>query len=60
APELPVMKALGVRAFAAQLAGRHDAASALAAAQRETRNFAKRQTTWFANQTPAWRRVAGS
>jgi len=57
APDLPVMKALGVRAFAAQLAGRSDAATALADAQRETRNFAKRQTTWFANQTPGWTRV---
>ncbi len=58
APDLPVMKALGVRAFAAQLAGRSDAATALADAQRETRNFAKRQTTWFANQTPGWTRVS--
>ena len=57
APDLPVMKALGVRAFAAQLAGRSDAATALADAQRETRNFAKRQTTWFVNQTPGWTRV---
>jgi len=56
APDLPVMKALGVRAFAAQLAGHCDAAAALADAQRETRNFAKRQTTWFANQTPGWMR----
>ncbi len=56
APDLPAMKALGVRAFAAQLAGRSDAATALADAQRETRNFAKRQTTWFANQTPGWMR----
>ena len=31
-------------------------AAALADAQRETRNFAKRQTTWFANQTPGWMR----
>ncbi|TFU06115.1 tRNA (adenosine(37)-N6)-dimethylallyltransferase MiaA [Polymorphobacter arshaanensis] len=59
APDLPVMKALGVRAFAAQLAGRSDAASALADAQRETRNFAKRQTTWFNNQSPGWPRIAG-
>jgi len=60
APDLPVMKALGVRAFAAQLGGTSDAATALAAAQRETRNFAKRQTTWFANQTPGWTRMTST
>lgn len=57
-PALPVMKALGVRPIAAMLRGETGKADALAQIQRETRNFAKRQCTWFANQTPDWPRVA--
>jgi tRNA dimethylallyltransferase len=49
-PDLPVMKALGVREVAAILEG-EDGAEAMADAQRETRRFAKRQLTWFRNQT---------
>lgn len=57
-PGLPVMKALGVRPIAAMLAGAIGRDAALEQIQRETRNFAKRQSTWFANQTPDWPRVA--
>lgn len=57
APDLPVMKALGVASLAALLRGEIDRATALAQAQQATRNYAKRQATWFANQTPAWTRV---
>lgn len=56
-PALPVMKALGVRAIAALLRGEIGRAEALAQIQRETRNFAKRQCTWLANQTPDWPRM---
>ena len=28
-----------------------------AAAQQATRNYAKRQSTWFRNQTPEWTRA---
>lgn len=45
--DLPAMKAQGVPELAAYLAGRMSRAEALAAAQRETRRYAKRQLTWF-------------
>ncbi|MGI9169031.1 MAG: hypothetical protein ACR2FH_02475, partial [Caulobacteraceae bacterium] len=55
---LPAMKALGVAPLAAHLAGTLSAGDALAAAQRDTRRYAKRQLTWFRHQTPDWRRIA--
>ena len=57
-PSLPAMKALGVREFAQHLAGGLGLDEALALARQETRRYAKRQTTWFRNQTPDWERVA--
>jgi tRNA dimethylallyltransferase len=54
---LPVMKAVGVRELAAYLAGQTDLAQAVALAQRETRRYAKRQSTWLRNQTPDWPRL---
>jgi len=56
-PALPAMKAVGVRELADHLAGRASLAEALAHAQQETRRYAKRQMTWFRNQTPEWPRV---
>jgi tRNA dimethylallyltransferase len=56
-PGLPVMKALGVAPFAAQLRGEMPAAHALAQAQAETRRYAKRQTTWLRHQAPDWPRI---
>ena len=56
-PTLPAMKAVGVREFAEHLAGRVTLAQALAQAQQETRRYAKRQMTWFRNQTPDWPRI---
>ncbi len=58
-PHLPVMKAVGYREFAAHLAGRASLAEAIAATQQETRRYAKRQMTWFRNQTADWPRVEG-
>lgn len=55
--DVPVMKALGLRPFAALLAGDLDGATALAMARQETRNYAKRQSTWFANQARDWPRI---
>lgn len=49
--DLPVMKALGVPELAALIDGRLSRAEATALAQQETRRFAKRQMTWFRNQT---------
>lgn len=57
-PALPAMKAVGLRELAAHLAGETTLAQALAAAQQSTRNYAKRQMTWFRNQQPDWPRIA--
>ena len=56
-PALPAMKAVGVREFAAHLAGETTLAAAVEATRQATRNYAKRQLTWFRNQSPGWRRV---
>lgn len=58
-PELPVMRAIGVREIAAFLSGDMDAESAIASGQQATRNYAKRQYTWLRHQMPAtWPRLA--
>lgn len=56
-PGLPAMKAVGVREFAAHLAGETSLDQAVEATRQATRNYAKRQLTWFRNQTPGWTRV---
>jgi tRNA dimethylallyltransferase len=56
-PLTPVMKAVGVRELAAHLRGELTLAEAAALAQQETRRYAKRQLTWFRNQTPDWPRL---
>jgi len=56
-PQLPVIKALGVREFAEHLAGRATLAEALARARQSTRRYVKRQTTWFRHQTAEWPRI---
>ena len=58
-PTLPAMKAVGVRDFAAHLRGEVSLNDAVAAVQQATRNYAKRQLTWFRNQTPDWARHPG-
>jgi tRNA dimethylallyltransferase len=57
-PALPIMKAVGVRELAAQLRGEMSPAQALAAAQQETRRYAKRQSTWQRGQMGDWPRIA--
>jgi tRNA dimethylallyltransferase len=52
-PHLPVMRAIGVRELASYLAGESSLDQAIAAGQLATRQYAKRQYTWFANQPPA-------
>lgn len=54
---LPALKAVGYREFAAHLRGETTLDQALDAARQETRRYAKRQLTWFRNQTPDWERV---
>lgn len=56
-PALPAMKAVGVREFAAYLAGETTLEHAVEATRQATRNYAKRQLTWFRNQTPRWARI---
>ena len=56
-PQLPVMRAIGVREITAFLCGELTKAQAIDAGQQATRRYAKRQYTWFSHQPPAdWRR----
>ena len=57
-PALPALKAVGYREFAAHLRGETTLDRALDAARQETRRYAKRQLTWFRNQTPDWERIS--
>jgi len=54
ASDLPAMKAVGFREFAAHLSGKLTLQEALEAAQRETRRYAKRQSTWLRGQARDW------
>lgn len=56
-PPLPALKAVGYRELAAHLRGETTLDEALEAARQETRRYAKRQLTWFRNQTPDWERA---
>lgn len=51
--DLPAMRAIGVPQIARHLAGEIDRAGALDLAQAATRQYAKRQFTWFRHQPPA-------
>jgi tRNA dimethylallyltransferase len=46
-PDLPPLRSIGYREIGEHLRGRRDLTGALAAMQRATRQFAKRQMTWF-------------
>jgi tRNA dimethylallyltransferase len=50
---LPVMRGIGVREIAACLSGEVDRDEMIRRGQQATRNYAKRQYTWFAHQPPA-------
>lgn len=56
-PALPAMKAVGYRELAAYLRGETSLAEGLEAAQRETRRYAKRQSTWLRGQMADWPRI---
>ena len=57
-PSLPVMRAIGVREIAAFLSGAIGRDEMVARGQQATRNYAKRQHTWFAHQPPSgWPRL---
>jgi len=57
--DVPAMKAVGVRELAAHLRGEATLETALAAAQQETRRYAKRQATWMRGQMGDWPRIVG-
>lgn len=54
-PELPVMRALGVRPLIAMLEGRMGRKAAAETAKAETRQYAKRQVTWLRGNMSAWK-----
>lgn len=57
-PALPVMNAIGVRELIGLSRGTLGRDAAMAAGQAATRQYAKRQATWFRNQPPAeWPRI---
>ena len=55
--ELPVMRALGVAPLVAHLAGRTPLEEAMAQAKADTRQYAKRQVTWFRRNIIAWKTI---
>jgi len=56
-PNLPVMRAIGVRELSSYLLEETSLDEAIAAGRQATRRYAKRQYTWFAHQPPAdWQR----
>ncbi len=57
-PDLPIMRAIGVPEIASYLAKDLKREEMIAAGQQATRNYAKRQFTWFRRQTPeGWSRI---
>ena len=56
----PLFKAHGVPELIAHLSGDMTLEAAIAKAQQNTRNYAKRQGTWLRNQFPEARRVASA
>ncbi|HTM81016.1 tRNA (adenosine(37)-N6)-dimethylallyltransferase MiaA [Asticcacaulis sp.] len=49
-PDWPIMRVLGLGEFTAHLRGDMTLEDALTLARQKTRNYAKRQSTWFRNQ----------
>lgn len=57
APSLPAMKALGVPELGGYLAGEMSLEEAIEAAAIKSRQYAKRQSTWFRQQMISWNKV---
>jgi tRNA dimethylallyltransferase len=56
--DAPVMRAIGVPEISAYLKGTMSRAEAITLGKIATRQYAKRQFTWFRNQAPAaWPRI---
>lgn len=58
--DAPAMRAIGVAPLLAAVRGEVTLAAAIAATRTATRHYAKRQATWFRNQTPGWPRAVAS
>ncbi len=59
-PMLPALRAIGVREISAYLKGESSRSEALTAGRTATRQYAKRQYTWFSRQPPPdWPRFTG-
>ncbi len=56
--DLPVVKSVGIKELTAHLQGKISLEEAAAKAQQATRNYAKRQLTWFRHQLPEAVKVA--
>lgn len=57
-PDMPVMRAIGVPEIAAYLRGDVTKEDIIISGSQATRNYAKRQFTWFRRQPPAhWQRI---
>lgn len=59
-PALPVMRAIGVPPLLAHLDGRLGTDAALARWKLDTRQYARRQSTWIRNQLGQWPRWPGT
>lgn len=57
-PALPAMRAHGVPGLIAFLEGRRPLVDAVAKGKADTRNYAKRQVTWFRHQLPGFEALA--
>jgi tRNA dimethylallyltransferase len=58
-PDLPAMKAIGMREFGVFIRGESSLAAAITKAKTESRRYAKRQSTWFRHQMKDWQRIEG-
>jgi len=57
-PAMPVMRAIGVSQIAAMLKGEMTRSEVIEKASTATRQYAKRQMTWFRNQMDdSWQRM---
>lgn len=57
-PARPSARAIGAAELVAHLRGELDLAAAVEAAKQASRQYAKRQRTWFRNRMRDWRRIA--
>lgn len=56
-PDWPIMRVLGLPEITAYLQGDMTLEAARMLAQQKTRNYAKRQMTWFRNQMPVFKEI---